>query len=261
MSNESADCTTTELMVAAGARELRDGQVVFAGLGMPQYAIVLAKRTHAPRLCVLNALGCLDPRTDPHEVGIGNADPRHWAGAASFGGFLDGVGMLLHRGLVDVGFLGALEIDPFGNVNSTQVRREDGGIRFFGGGGAANDVASHARTTIVIVRHEPRRLVERLAHYTSPGFLGSRDARQRAGLPGGGPSRLITDKAVFGFDEVTGAVRLLSLHPGVTPEEIVDATGFSVIVPPNCPTTSPPTGKQLRVMRDELELGRKLAGA
>jgi acyl CoA:acetate/3-ketoacid CoA transferase beta subunit len=153
--------TTSELMVAAGARELRDGELAVVGLGIPQVAAALAQLTHAPGLRVLNEIGLADPH--PREFGVGNADPRHWYGAAVFSSFIDIMGTLVHRGLVDVGFLGALEVDVFGNANATEVPRAEGGVRRFGGGGGANDIASLARATILIVRHEPRKLVERVS--------------------------------------------------------------------------------------------------
>src|SRR5438874_12143370 len=176
-------------MVAAGSRELRDDQVVFAGLGIPQLAVSLAQRTHAPRIRVLNEIGLVDPHLI--ELGVGNADPRHWYNSTMFTGFLDVVGMMLHRGVVDVGFLGALEIDQYGNNNASEVAREGGGVRRFGGGGGANDIASHAKATMAIIRHEKRKLVEHLVHNTSPGFLDGGDSRKQAGIPGGGPSRVI----------------------------------------------------------------------
>ena len=177
--------STSELMVAAGARELHDGELAVVGLGIPQVAAALAQLTHAPSLVVLNEIGLADPH--PIEFGVGNADPRHWYRAAFFGSFIDVMGSVLHRGLVDVGFLGALEVDVYGNANATQVPREGGGVRRFGGGGGANDVASLARATILIVRHEPRKLVEHVHHITNPGFLEGDGARTRAGLRGGGP--------------------------------------------------------------------------
>lgn len=255
----AAAYTTSELMVAAGARELKDGQVVFAGLGIPQLAVSLAQRTHAPHLTVLSEIGLVDPHIV--ELGVGNADPRHWYRSAAFTSFLDVVGMLLHRGVVDVGFLGALEVDAYGNTNSSEVLRDDETIRRFGGGGGANDIASHARSTIIILRHERRKLVERLVHNTSPGFLTGGDARERTGLPGGGPSRVLTDKGVFGFDAVTKRMKVLSIHPGVTPEELRAETGFPLDVPPDCPLTPPPTEEEVRLIREELDPHRMYVGA
>lgn len=251
--------TTSELMVAAGARELKDGQVVFAGLGIPQLAVSLAQRTHAPHIIVLNEIGLVDPHLV--ELGVGNADPRHWYRSSVFCSFLDVVGMLLHRGVVDVGFLGALEVDQFGNNNSSEVLREDGSIRRFGGGGGANDIASHARSTIIIIRHERRKLVERLVHNTSPGFLSGGDARERSGLPRGGPSRVLTDKAVFGFDSTTRAIKLLSIHPGVTPADLRTSTGFPLDIPSGCPLTPPPSDEEVRLIREELDPNRMYVSA
>jgi len=251
--------TTSELMIAAGSRALKDGQVVFAGLGIPQLAVHLAQRTHAPRIQVLNEIGIVDPHL--LELGVGNADPRHWYGATTFSSFLDVVGMLLHRGVVDVGFLGALEVDQFGNNNSTQVLRDDGGIRRFGGGGGANDIASHAKYTISIIRHERRKLVEKLVHNTSPGFLNGGDTRRRLGLPGGGPSRVLTDKAVFGFDDASGRMKVLSVHPGVSHDELRAETGFPLDLPSNCPVTEPPTDEEVRLIREELDPHRMYVGA
>ncbi len=249
---------TSELMIAAGARELRDGQVVVAGLGIPQLAAALAQRTHAPRLRVLNEIGLADPR--PVEIGIGNSDPRHWREAAMFGSFLEVMGELLHRGFVDVGFLGALEVDQFGNANATELPRPDGGIRRFGGSGGANDVASLARATILIVRHEARKLVERVFHVTNPGFLDGGHAREKSGLRGGGPRRVLTDKVVFGFDERTRRLRLLSIHPGVTDEDLRASTGFPLEIPPGLPQTPAPTADELRLIREELDPQRRYAG-
>ncbi len=246
-------------MIAAGSRELRDDQVVFAGLGIPQLAVSLAQRTHAPRLRVLNEIGLVDPHLI--ELGVGNADPRHWYRATTFTSFLDVVGMLLHRGVVDVGFLGALEIDQYGNNNASEVARDGGGIRRFGGGGGANDIASHAKATMAIIRHERRKLVEQLVHNTSPGYLDGGDSRKRAGLPGGGPHRVITDKAVFGFDEETHRMKLLSVHPGVTHEDLRESTGFPLDIPSDLALTPPPSEEEVRLIREELDPNKMYVSA
>src|SRR6266545_8209865 len=243
--------TTSELMVAAGSRELQDGQLVFAGLGIPQLAAHLAQYTHAPHIRILNEVGLVDPHLI--ELGVGNADPKHWYRSSVFSSFVDIVGMTLQRGLVDVGFLGALEVDEYGNNNASEVRRDDGRIRRFGGGGGANDIASNARYTIIITRHDRRKFVERLVHNTSPGFLSGGDSRQQAGLRGGGPRRVITDKVVFGFDEQTHRMQLVSIHPGVSHDELRDATGFELDIPPNCPITLPPSNEEVRLIREELD--------
>ncbi len=251
--------STSELMVTAGARVLRDRQVVVLGLGIPQVAGSLAQLTHAPRLTVLNEIGLVDPH--PVEFGMGNADPRHWYRSAFFGGFVDVMGAILHRGLVDVGFLGALEVDRFGNANATEVPRDEGGVRRFGGGGGANDVASLAKATVIIIRHEPRKLVERVHHNTNPGFLSGGDARERAGLRGDGPLRVLTDKCVFGFDETTKEIAVLSVHPGVSHAELQESTGFRLEIAPDCPTTPPPTPEELRLIREVIDPERRYTSA
>ncbi|MGH9641969.1 MAG: CoA-transferase, partial [Terriglobales bacterium] len=144
----------TEIMAAAGARELRDGETVLVGIGLPQVACVLAKRTHAPELTCLLEIGVVN--MEPIHTPVGIADPRIFHGATCWSGFLDIMGMNLHRGLVDVGFLGALEIDRYGNINTTCVEEQRGKIRYINGSAGGNDVASLAKRVIVITRHERR---------------------------------------------------------------------------------------------------------
>jgi acyl CoA:acetate/3-ketoacid CoA transferase beta subunit len=240
--------STSELMVVAGARELRDGEVAVVGLGIPLVAAALAQRTHAPNLRTLNELGVADPR--PVELGVGNADARLWYGAAFFGSFVDVMGTFLHRGVVDVGFLGALEVDQFGNSNTTEIRNPDGSVRRFNGSGGANDMASNAKRTIIIARHEARKLVPVVSHLTSPGFLTGGRAREEAGLRGGGPSRILTDKAVLGFDPERRRMRVVSIHPGVTREDLQASTGFELDVPADCPSTPAPTPEEIALIRE-----------
>ncbi len=251
--------TTSELMVVAGARELRDGELAFVGLGIPQVAAALAQRTHAPGLVVLNEIGLADPR--PIEFGVGNADPRHWYGSSVMGAFTDVMGKLLGRGLVDVGFLGALEVDAYGNANATEVRRDDGRLRRFGGGGGANDIASLARSTILIIRHERRKLVERLTHLTNPGHLDGPGSRRRAGLAGGGPRRVLTDKCVLSVDPGTSRLVVSSIHPGVGRAEVREATGFFVEIPNAVLETEPPTHEELRLIREVIDPERRYTKA
>jgi glutaconate CoA-transferase, subunit B len=162
---------------------------------------------------------------------------------------------------VDVGFLGAIEVDQYGNNNTTQVPREGGGIRRFSGGGIANDIASHARSLIIVIRHEPRRLVEHVFHNTSPGFLDGPGARRAPGLDGGGPRLVLTDKCVLVFDSTIGRLRVRSIHPGVTQDELHAATGFPLHIPPDVPTTSTPTDEEIHIIRDELDPEGLYAGA
>jgi glutaconate CoA-transferase subunit B len=159
--------------------------------------------------------------------------------------------MSLHRGIVDVGFLGALEVDRYGNINTTLLH-EDGRVRYFNGSAGGNDVASLAKRVIVIMRHEKRKLPMAVAHLTSPGFPGGR-SRAALGLRGGGPSRLITDRAILGFDPATHSATLLSVHPGVTVQEVQAHTGFPLAAPATVPVTPLPTADELRLLREEID--------
>ena len=205
--------TSSELMAVAGARELGDHQVVAVGLGLPIVATFLAKLTHAPNMTILFELGVIDP--EPISTGVGLADPRVWYRAKVLSSFVDILGAIVHKGRVDVGFLGGLEVDPFGNINTTLVGDPHGKFRHMTGSGGANDIASSARKTILIMRHEARKLKQAVSFITSPGYVDGGDSRMRAGLLGG-PSRVITDKAIFGFDPTTKQMTLLSIHPSTT---------------------------------------------
>src|SRR3972149_1002177 len=178
----------TEIMATAGARELRDGEVVVVGLGLPQVACVLAKRTHAPGLTSLLEIGVVN--MNPVDTPVGLADSRIFYGGTCWSGFLDVLGMNLHRGVVDVGFLGTLELDRYGNINTTLLQEDSGKVRWFNGSAGGNDVASLAKGGIVILRHEKRKLPLAVARLSSPGFVGGK-SRAQLGLRGGGPHRII----------------------------------------------------------------------
>jgi glutaconate CoA-transferase subunit B len=244
------DYTPSELMAVAGARELQDRQVVAVGLGLPVVASFLAKQTHAPNMTMLFELGVIDPQ--PVDCGVGLADPRVWYRANVLSSFVDILGAVLHRGRVDVGFLGGLEVDQYGNLNTSIVGDPKGQFRHMIGSGGANDIASCAKRTIIIMRHEERKLKKNISFITSPGYITGSDSRSRAGL-GGGPSRVITDKAIFGFHPETKQMMLISIHPGNTLEDVLGTMGFAPVVPQNLPFTEPPTGEQLRLIREVID--------
>ena len=249
--------TPFELMAVAGARELKDGEIVAVGLGLPVVASFLAKLTHAPRLTMLFELGVVDPQ--PIHQGVGLADPRVWYRATILSSFVDMLGTVLHKGLVDVGFLGGLETDCYGNLNTTLLGDPQGNFRHFVGSGGANDIASCARRTIIIIRHEARKLNEAVSFVTSPGYLrGGRD-REAAGLRGG-PSRVITDKAIFGFHPESKRMQIESIHPGTTLEDVLANLSFQPIVPAALPITEPPTAEQVRLIRCEIDPEGMYAG-
>jgi glutaconate CoA-transferase subunit B len=239
-----------ELMAAAGARELRDGEKVAVGLGLPVVACFLAKRTHAPNLSIILELGVIDP--EPIEIGSGLSDPRFWYRAKALTSFADMLGMVAHKGLVDVGFLGGLEVDAYGNLNTTLLGDPQGKFRRFTGSGGGNDIASSARRTVIIIRHEARKLKEAVSFVTSPGYLRGPGEREKAGLIGG-PSVVITDKAVFDFDEESRRMRVRSVHPDTTLDDVLANMGFAPVVPQVVRKTETPTAEEVRLIREEID--------
>ncbi len=250
--------TSFELMAAAGARELKDGEIVAVGLGLPVVAAFLAKMTHAPKITIVLELGVVDP--EPLVVGVhGLSDPRIWYRAKVHTSFVDMLGTVLHKGRVDVGFLGGLEIDAFGNINTTLLGDQKGKFRRFTGSGGGNDIASSARRTVLIMRHEARKLNETVSFITSPGYLGGDGERSALGLLGG-PSRVITDKAVFGFDSLSKRMKIESIHPDSNLDDVLSNMNFQPIVPDSISITEPPTTEQVRLIREEIDPQNKYAG-
>jgi glutaconate CoA-transferase subunit B len=244
------DYTSSELMAAAGAREIKDREVVAVGLGLPVVASFLAKQTHAPNMTMLFELGVIDP--EPVHAGVGLADPRVWYRAKVLSSFVDILGSILHKGRVDVGFLGGLETDQYGNLNTTLIGDPRGKFRHMVGSGGANDIASSAKRTIIIMRHDARKLKKTISFVTSPGYVTGGESRAKAGLSGG-PSRVITDKAIFGFHPETKQMMLMSIHPGNTIEDVVGTMGFAPVVPKKVPFTEPPEKEQLRIIREVID--------
>jgi len=251
--------TSFELMAVAGARELKDGEIVGVGLGLPVISSFLAKRTHAPNATILFELGVVDP--EPLTVAVhGLSDPRLWYRAKIHSSFGDMLGSVLHKGLIDVGFLGALEVDMYGNLNTTLLGDPKGKFRRFTGSGGGNDLASNARRTVITIRHEARKLNEAVTFITSPGYLRGGDEREKLGLRGG-PSRVITDKAIFGFDPQSKKMRLESIHPNTTLEDVLSNMSFQPIIPDDVPVTVPPTAEEVRLIREEIDPEKAYAGS
>jgi acyl CoA:acetate/3-ketoacid CoA transferase beta subunit len=234
----SMTATPEEVMVHAAAQEIRDGDVVFVGTGLPMLAAYLARATHAPNVSLLFEAGIIDP--DPTHLALGVGDFRLMHGATAIRGLYD-VLSLLQRGRVDMGFLGAAEVDAYGNINSTIIGGDyrHPGKRLPGSGGA-NDIASSARSTVIICPNRPEKLVERVQYVTSPGFLGGGHERERAGLRAGGPAMLITDLAVFRFHPTTRRAFVSTIHPGVDPALLVERTGFAITIPEDVGRTIAP---------------------
>ena len=237
--------TRRQVMVAAAAREIRDGEVVFVGMRLPLLGFALARALHAPRAVGLFENGVIRD-SPPVAPIITMGDPPNIAGALVCTTLVE-VMSYLQRGRVDVGFLGGAEVDRYGNLNTTWVEGERR-TRLPGSGGAA-DIAALSRRTVVIIHHERRRFPERVRYLTSPGYGTGPGWRERVGLEGGGPSRVISSLGVFGFDPASREMLLESLHPGVTVEEVMRQTGWPVRVGSGLGETPKPTREELDVLR------------
>lgn len=244
----SSNCQYTlgELMVASAAREISDREVVFVGMRLPLIAFVVAKRTHAP-----NAIGLFENgvirATPAAELIYTMADPPNILGATQCLDML-GVMSLLQSGRVHLGFLGAAEVDRFGNLNSTGVCGPKGMVRLPGSGGAC-DIASLAQRFVAMLEHSKQRLPERVPFITSPGNGDGQGWRRHVGLPRGGPSAVITTKAILRFGE-DGEAFLASVHPGVEIDDVLSNTGWKLRVSASVSQTPEPTAEELRVIRD-----------
>ena len=247
--------TLGELMVASAAREIRDGEVVFVGMRLPLIAFVVAKRTHAPNAVGLFENGVIRATPAP-ELIYTMADPPNILGATQCLDMIN-VMSLLQSGRVDLGFLGAAEVDRVGNLNSTMVRSStveghgfpEGRVTRLPGSGGACDIASLAKRFVVLLEHSKRRLPERVFYVTSPGNGDGAGWRERVALPRGGPSAVITTKAVLRFD-ANGEAYLASVHSGVTEQDVVANTGWKLRVLTNVVETPSPTAAELQAIRE-----------
>lgn len=165
-------------------------------------------------------------------------------------------------GMIDYGFLGAAQIDPYGNINSTQVGTDHSKPqRRFPGSGGANEVASLCWRTITVLKHEQQRFLKKINYITSPGYLDGPGAREKAGLPSGtGPFRVITSMAMFGFDEETKLMKLLAIAPGYTVKDVLENMGFEPLLAEPIEELKPPTEKELKLLREEIDPDRAVIG-
>jgi glutaconate CoA-transferase subunit B len=238
--------TRAELMVAAAAREIRDGEVVFVGMRLPLLAFCLARSTHAPTAVGLFENGVV--RDSPALAFLVTmSDGPNVTGALWCCEMREVMG-LLQAGRVTLGFIGGAQVDRFGNLNTSYVGPADAAVRLPGSGGAA-DIATLARRHVVIMAHERRRFVERVDYVTSPGHGSGGDWRARTGLPGSGPAAVITTLGLLRFDPASREMVLATTHPGVTVDEIRGQTGWPLHLGPDVAETPPPTAEELATIR------------
>jgi len=244
----TTEYTPTELLAYVAAGLLEDGKSVFVGTGLPMIATMLAQRTHAPNLLVIFEAGGIGPQMPVLPISVGDSRTFYRAVAASS---MHDVMSASQSGYLDYGFLGAAQIDRYGNLNTTIIGEwERPKVRLPGSGGA-NDVGSLCWRTIIVMRQDKRRFVEQLDFLTTPGYLDGPGARERAGLPAGtGPYRVITQLGLYGFDEQSRRMTLLATHPGITVEDIQANSGFELIIPDEVGTTEPPPPEVRGILRE-----------
>jgi glutaconate CoA-transferase subunit B len=246
-----APYTLTELMAVTAAHEIQDGEIVFAGTGLPMLGVMLAQLTHAPNCCIIFQAGTVGSRLAHLPMSVG--DPRALRQAASAAGLFEVFNYVLQAGRVDVGFLSGAQVDRFGNINSTSIGLDPRhpSVRFPGSGGSC-DIACLATRTIIIAKHEKRRFPKRVDYITSPGWLEGGDSRTKAGLVRGGPSAVVTTMGVMRFRPATRQIYLASYHPGLSPEKLAENTGFPLDVQGAFETPTP-TAEELRILRQQVD--------
>ena len=243
-----------ELLVCTASRLIEDATTVFIGTGIPMLAGGLAKKMHAPNLISIFEFGGTGADLEDLPIAVGERRSFHKALSAS--GILD-IMETAQRGFIEYGFLGGAQIDPYGNLNSTVIGDFYLPKVRLPGSGGGNDVGSHCWRTIAIMRHDARRFVEKVDFITTPGYLTGPGSREAAGLPPGtGPYRVVTNLAVLGYHPASKRMMLLETQPGVTVDQVVENTGFELIIPEHVGKNPPPTVKELRILRDEVDKNR-----
>ena len=243
--------SSSELMIINAARLLKNGDVVFVGVGQPNLACNLAKRTHAPELVMIYEAGVIG--AEPARLPLSIGDPTLVSGALSVVSMYDIFSNYLQRGNVDVGFLGGAQIDRYGNINATVIGSDytHPKVRLPGSGGA-QEIAAWANRCYIMTPHQKRRFPEKVDFLTSAGYLDGQGERTRAGLRGQGPVGVVTDIGYMEPDD-SGELVLTALHPGKTVQAAIENTGWALKVAKNIRITEPVTEKELVILREELD--------
>lgn len=242
--------TSSELLTINASRLLRDGDVVFVGVGLPNLACNLARKTHAPNLVMIYEAGVIGAQ--PARLPLSIGDPTLVSGALSVCSMYEIFALYLQRGNVDVGFLGGAQIDRFGNINATVI----GGyqkpkVRLPGSGGSM-EIAAWAKRCYILAPHQKRRFPEKVDFRTSAGFLNGRQERDSARLRGAGPVAVVTDLGIMEPDP-TGEMVLTHLHPGASVQAARENTGWDLRTASELHLTLPPDPLELKILREELD--------
>jgi glutaconate CoA-transferase subunit B len=239
------------MMAAVAARELGDGEVVFVGIGLPNLACNLARATHAPHLALIYESGAVGAVPERLPVSIG--DPALVTGSLMVCGMADVFQLFLQNGRIEVGFLGGAQVDRYGNINTTVIGTyERPTVRLPGSGGAA-EIAIHARRTLIVAKLHPRAFPERVDFVTSPGQRIAGKSRRELGMPGAGPLKVITDKAILEADPDTGEMVLAALYPGVRTDVVRAGVSWPLATRSRLAPVAPPSVTELRLLREVLD--------
>lgn len=251
--------TATEIMTIEAARRLSNGAVCFVGIGMPSAAANLARLTHAPEVVLIYESGTIGAKPEVLPLSIGDGELA--AHADTVVSIPEIFRYWLQGGRVDVGFLGAAQVDRFGNINTTVIggTYEKPKVRLPGAGGAP-EIASNAKETWIIIKQSKRSFVDKLDFMTSVGHFEGGDSRAKSGARGKGPMAVITDLGILEPDPVTRELTMVALHPGITAQQAIDSTGWPLKVALDLPVTNAPTAKELEVLRDLLARTAKAHG-
>ncbi|MBW2369271.1 MAG: ketoacid-CoA transferase [Deltaproteobacteria bacterium] len=251
--------SSREMMTITAARKIKDEDIVFCGTGISMLAAMAAKHIHAPNSVIFFETGAIDAQLAEIPLAVG--DSRVMYGTVVNGSLAEAFATMQNRrmGPKVVGILGAAQIDPFGNLNSTAIGDYfNPDVRFSGSGGAS-DVASFVNRTLIFMGHEKRKFVKKVDYLTSPGWLEGGDPRHLAGLPAGGPAAVITNLAVMGFEPKTHRMVLRGCYPGVSPEQVLENMSFSMAVS-QAREIDPPSGRELRILREKCDPDRLILG-
>jgi glutaconate CoA-transferase subunit B len=243
--------SASEMMIAVAARMLKGARTVFVGVGLPNIACNLARVTVAPDMELIYESGVYGARPERLPLSIG--DPTLVSGAVSVVSMADLFGLYLQRGLVEIALLGGAQIDRYGNLNSSVIGDYAKPKTRLPGSGGACEIATNAQRTFMIMRLKRRAFVEKLDFITSPGHLNGGDSRSRLGLPGKGPEIVITDRAILNFDNAEREMQLAALYPGVSEQDVRAETGWDLRRAPKIEEVLPPSPKELRLIREELD--------
>ena len=243
-----------ELLICTASRLMPDSTTAFIGTGIPMLAASLAQRMHAPNLVAIFEFGGTGAILEELPIAVGERRSFHKAVAAS--GICD-VMETAQRGLIEYGFLGGAQIDPYGNLNSTVIGEYYHPKVRLPGSGGGNDVGSHCWRTITIMGHDKKRFVEKVDFITTPGYLAGPGAREAAGLPPNtGPHRVVTTLALLGYHPESKRMMLLATQPGVEVQDVVENTGFELEISDQVGNNEPPTAEELRILRKEVDKER-----